>query len=281
MNESSATSRISRIKLEQIELRLTEKDRQIFSMLNRLRYLKTNQIQRLFFDDQSHTKRAMLSATMRTLNRLERYGLITHLTRQFSGFNHGSSGKVWHMTEAGLRLLAFGRDMENKRTRTMEPSQTFLRHTLAVSECFVQIAEICRSDNTLSIKTLDTEPIGWRAYKKDEKDYSLRPDLYAEIVNGKYEDRWFIEMDLDTESTTDIAEKCRRYQHYCQAGVEQKATGVFPLVLWIVPTEDRRQKMIEAIRLSFGNRYPHMHYVITPEMLNTTIKDGAKESDLC
>lgn len=281
MTTACPAKRISQQQLSEIDLRLSDRDRQILCQLDQLRYLRTNQVQRLFFHDSARTNRASLTATMRTLDRLKRHGLITHLTRQIGGVYHGSAGKVWHMTEAGMRLLDLGKESDGKRKRALEPSQALLRHTLAVSECFVQLTEICRSRRSLVLKTLDIEPACWRAYQKNGKDVSLRPDLYAEIVSGQYEDRWFIEMDLDTESTSDIVEKCRRYQQYCQTDLEQKANGVFPLVLWIVPTEERRQKMIDAIRMIFGNRHPHINLIITPESLKTVITEGAKEEDLC
>lgn len=281
MTTMRPAKRISRQQLSEIDLRLSDRDRTILKQLDRLRYLRTGQIQRLFFSDVVSSDHARQVATLNTLNRLKRHGLIAHLNRQIGGIFHGSSGAVWHMTEAGMRLLDLGKEIESKRKRALEPSQALLRHTLAVSECFVQLVEICRSRRSLAIKVLDVEPACWRAYQKDGKEMSLRPDLYAEIASGQYEDCWFIEMDLNTESTGDIVEKCRRYQQYYQTNKEQQVNGVFPLVLWIVPTEERRQKMIDAIRMVFGNRYPHINLIITPESLKTVITEGAKEEDLC
>ena len=51
--------------------------------------------------------------------------------------------------------------MENSeqytRRRYLEPSRMFLRHSLAVSECYVQLVEICRRTPGLTLLTADWE----------------------------------------------------------------------------------------------------------------------------
>lgn len=269
------------LRLGEIELTLIPRDRQILNTLRQLRFLRTDQIRRLFFYEHHSTTRAALTATTKTLNRLMTLGLINHLDKRIGGVRTGSYGLVWFITEGGVRLLDLGKDRDQKRINNPDPAPIFLRHTLAVAECYLQIVQICREAKELTLKQLVTEPGCWRGYPKAGKPVSLRPDLYTEVVSGEYEDRWFIEMDLDTESVQSITEKCSRYQEYCQTNLEQKANGVFPLVLWIVPTEDRKQKMIDAIRQAFSSRYPNIHLVITPEELKTTMIQGAKKEDLC
>ncbi len=74
----------------------------------------------------------------------------------------------------------------------------------------------------MQLKAIYNEPDCWRAYQKSGKEISLRPDLYAETINGKYEDYWFMEMDFATENIQNkIIEKCRRYHEYYQANREQ------------------------------------------------------------
>ena len=125
--------RIGEKQLGEIELRLTEQDRKILLSLRELRYLKTNQLQRLFFSNVSRTNRTALTAATRTLNRLKALGLISHLEKRIGGVRAGSLGMVWHITEVGCRLLDLGLSQERKRNRQFEPSPMFLRHTLAVS----------------------------------------------------------------------------------------------------------------------------------------------------
>lgn len=272
--------RITKQQLGEIELKLVERDRQIMAMMRLLRFMRTSQVMRLFFISYATTG-AALTGTKRNLNRLMRLGLITHFARRIGGIQHGSSEFIWYLTEAGVKLLDLGKETEGKRIRAMEPSPAFLRHTLAVAECYVQFTEICRMAHDMKLNAIAVEPECWRSYQKDGKAQSLRPDLYAETVSGRFEDRWFIEMDLDTESVNDIVEKCRRYQHYYQTEKEQRASGVFPIVLWIVPSQERKDKIIDSIRFNFGKRYPHINLVITPGELWTTLLEGAKKEDLC
>ena len=60
-------------------------------------------------------------------------------------------------------------------------------------------------------------------------------------MSGQYEDRWFIEVDLDTESPNKIIDKCERYHKYYRSGLEQQESGVFPLTVWIVPSAERKK----------------------------------------
>ena len=131
------------------------------------------------------------------------------------------------------------------------------------------------------LKRLEVEPGCWRSYNKNEQIVSLRPDLYAETVSGEYEDHWFIEMDLDTESVPAVLDKCRRYHEYYLTNKEQHAVGVFPYVLWIVPTVERKEKIISAIKNTFGNRRAHIFLIITPDQLYSALKDGVTEDRLC
>lgn len=274
------SGRISDKRLGEIEMTLSQQDREILETFRQLRYLKANQVERLFFH-RSITVRAKLVTVSRRLNRLMEDGLLNHYSKKVSGARSGSNGYVWYLTEAGYRILNLGTGAESKRLRGHEPSSAFLRHTLAVSECYTQFTEICRMAQDMELKYIAVEPECWRSYHKDGKAQSLRPDLYAETISGQFEDRWFIEMDLDTESVNDIVTKCRRYQYYYQTRKEQESSGIFPIVLWIVPNQERKGKLIDAIRFNFGKRYPHINLVITPNELWNTLIEGAKKEDLC
>lgn len=274
-------SRISRLQLGEIDLRLTDSDRRTLQTLKRLRFLKTDQLRRLFFADGHTTLQASKTSTLKQLRRLKRLGLINHLERQYNLGNYGSQAYMWYLTEAGNRLLELGLETDGKRNRVIESSPTFLRHTIAVAECYIQLETICRSEEELSIRVLEPEPECWRVYRKDGQDVSLRPDLYAETLCGKYRDRWFIEMDLDTEAIPIVIRKCRRYQEYYTTNLEQTVTGKFPVVMWLVPSERRKANLTQAIKETFGDRYVHMFLVITPDELHDILLNGVKQEDLC
>ena len=277
----SPGTRISDLELGMIDLRLTERDRRILRTIQRFRFVRTNQVQRLFFRKPSSTPRARLTSTTKLLHRLESKGLIAHLDRKLGGIGTGNYGLVWYLTNAGSRLLDHASGTPHKRVNRPQPSLIFLRHTLAVVECFVQIVEICRQEHNMDYRELEIEPQCWRAYQKSGIQYSLRPDLYAETISGEYVDRWFIEMDLSTEGLQTIIEKCRRYHDYYQIVRDQDPKEVFPIVLWLVPDTYRKENIIEVIKETFGNRYRKIFLVITPEELHQTLRDGAEQEALC
>lgn len=275
-------SELTATQLELIRSKLTDRDKRLLSFMRNLRYMKTEQVRRLFFPQtDTDTLHASKVRTFKTLNRLMGYGLIDQYEKRIGGIRAGSKGIIWHVTESGARLLALGTERQTARKRFLEPAPTFLRHTIAVTETFVQIVEICRDDPVMKLRNIQVEPDCWREYRKNDKAISLRPDLYAKIITGEYFDHLFVEMDLDTEAPSAVVEKCRRYHEYYKTGVEQKASGAFPLVLWIVPDENRKNKLTEAIRDAFKNRYPHIFLIIIPAELEAVLRDGADKERLC
>jgi hypothetical protein len=68
------------------------------------------------------------------------------------------------------------------------------------------------------------------------------------LGSGEYELRWFIEVDRSSESVPVIVRKCQLYADYYQSGKEQAAQGgVFPRVCWIVPDDQRAERLRRAI----------------------------------
>ena len=241
------------------------------------RYLMSRQIQRLLFTDAA-TPSAALRATNRSLKKLKELGLITSLSRRIGGVRSGSGSYTWYLTHAGERLLRLHGETRSSSTQ-FDPSPYFLAHTLAVAETAIQLTEISRKSQ-LELKALQAEPGCWRSYSEYGTLVSLKPDLYAITISGEYEDRYFLEVDLSTESIARIIEKCERYHKYYLSGIEQEITGVFPLTVWIVPTENRKNKLIESLKPAFDKR-PKLFAVITTNELEHLICDGGDNRMLC
>lgn len=271
--------RISLRQLEEADKRLTEENKQILISVQRYRYLLTSQVQRLYFSD-SVSDSAALRSTTRTLKKLRELGLIDHLARRIGGVRAGSGALVWHLTHAGERLLRLHEERKSPIKRFFEPSPYFLAHCLAVADVAVEITEICRKFEKMQLIELQPEPDCWRIYNEYGSAVSLKPDLFAVTASEKYEDRWFIEVDLNTESPAKVIEKCERYHRYYRSGIEQDATGVFPLTVWIVPDAERKSKLISAIRSAF-DKQPKLFAVITKDELETLIHQGGEEETLC
>ena len=205
---------------------------------------------------------------------------LDHLGRRIGGVRAGSGGLVWHLTHAGERLLYLENHTLTPTKRFTEPSPYFLAHTLAVADIAVQLTELCRGQRTLKLTALQPEPECWRTFSEYGAIQSLKPDLFAITVSRQYEDRWFIEVDLDTESPNKIIDKCERYHKYYRSGLEQQEAGVFPLTVWLVPSAARKEKLITHIRKAF-DKQPRLFAVITAGELGSLICQGGEGGSLC
>lgn len=275
---SQTPQRVSRKQLMEIDVRLGKRDRQLLAAVQKYRYLMTGQIQRLLFTDAANPS-AGLRAASRNLKKLNEFGLVDSLSRRIGGVRAGSSSLIWYLTHAGERLLLLRDAKAFPVRRYFEPSAYFLAHTLAVAETAIKLIEICR-EREPHITTLQLEPECWRAYSSAGVTCSLKPDLYAATMSEKYEDRYFIEVDLDTESPAKIIEKCQKYHAYYRSGLEQEESEMFPLTVWIVPSINRKEKLIRQLRETF-DKQAKLFAVITCDELEHLILEGGDRGMLC
>ncbi len=266
----STSSRISQKKLVELSARLSERDTEILASLKKYRFLLTGQLQRLFFTDKS-TKRKNSINTQHTLKKLREYKLIAPLKRQIGGVLGGSSSLIWYLTEPGYRLLRLADAEKYTRKRFEEPSPLFLEHTLAIAETAVQLHDICKDSEDLDLEQVDPEPSCWRPYKYNGRTAYLKPDLFAVTTYDGYEDSWFIEIDLSTESPNTVVEKCKAYISYYNTGIEQLEYDVFPMVVWIVKDKIRKERLRQYIQDGIPNR-PKMFLIITPNQLEQMVR---------
>ena len=271
--------RVSQQQLAKLLTRLSARDWAILTSIRRCRYLMSGQVERLHFDDAANPA-AALRASNRNLKKLKEMGLVAAFSRRIGGVRAGSGSYIWHVTDAGERLLRLHYPDAPKRNRFFEPSPFFLAHTLAVAECFVRLTEICAAHPELSLSVLQPEPECWRVYARHGKQVALKPDLFAATICDSYEDRWFIEIDLATESPAKVLEKCGRYHEYYQTGLEQREFGVFPLVVWLVPDAARKAHLTASLNAAF-DKLPHIFTVITPDELAPLVRQGLEGGVLC
>lgn len=210
--------------------------RQLFE----IRFATTEQLARLT-EPAYGSRRSAIRQTTRHLTTLEQTGLVLRLDRRIGGWRRGSAPTIWTLTTSGHRSLTGQR---NKRLRPHLTSTTFLEHLLAVAETRVIVAETLRHDDADRALMIQGEPSCWRTYLGPYgQQLTLRPDLHITIRTVKYEDRYFIEVDRATENPARVVAKCQQYVQYRRTGTEQKSHGVFPAVLWIVPTITRRDQL--------------------------------------
>lgn len=267
--------RVSLKRLEEIRAIICARDNAILSSLGEYKYMTTHQIRRLYF--YMGTEHAVIRATNRALARLREQGVVYSLNRRIGGVRAGSGAYCWTLTAAGHRLLALigrGEDTGITYKRAHEPSTAFLAHTLAVVETAVKLRELERTGKTC-ISTLIVEPGNWRQYTALGGMKYLKPDMFAVLESGEYEDHFFIEIDLSTESPCVVIRKCQQYLAYRNSGNEQRDYGVFPFVVWIVPDSKRK----DSIKRHIHNELKDdalMFTVITMDELEPMITSGVE-----
>jgi hypothetical protein len=226
-------------------MQLGERDMAVLRSLYRLRLLRTDQVQRLHLVDGSPATQARRTRAL--LQRLERLGLITRFARSVGGVHAGSSSYVMGLTGLGHAVLDVAGLYGARRRTAWETKPYFQDHVLAVAELYVQLVEASRI-GTAELLAFDGEPAAWRHFAAaGGAAIALKPDAFVRVGIGDLERSAFIEMDMATERTPTLTRKCQAFVAYWRTGIEQQASGVFPLVLWLVPDEKRIQKLTEVI----------------------------------
>ncbi|UUY01810.1 replication-relaxation family protein [Svornostia abyssi] len=233
--------RVSAARLGAIADELTDQDRAVLTFLNSTRMATGTQLARRLWASEDPSDRHARAAR-RALHRLEGLRLIGRLGRRLGGIRAGSSSIVYRLETPGHRLLTPGRKKPVAHT-----SYVTLAHTLAVTELVVQLHErAIHSD--LAIASLETEPACWRTFIGPYGDLVfLRPDFFAVLAGPVHQDRWFVEVDLATESPARVRAKAKRYLAHLLAGTEQRAHGAYPRVVWAVPNEARHAQLEQAL----------------------------------
>lgn len=149
-----------------------------------------------------------------------------------------------------------------------------------MAEAAIQLSEIC-SATGMRLTALELEPDCWRNYRSRGVHRTLKPDLYAAAVSDDCEDRWFLEVDLDTESPKKVKEKCEWYHQYYRSGIEQEKHGMFPLTIWIVPNADRKERLLYHLREAFAAEPVKLFTVITIEELPVLLQKGGNPDAQC
>lgn len=233
-----------------IASRLSDRDQAIIQSVADHQFLTTRHIEALHFADHAPISGSRIAR--RVLARLRDLRLLGTLDRRIGGVHAGSHGLVYHVDVVGDRLL-HGRTGRGAR-RPHEPTERFLRHTLAIADTHLGLVEAER-ERTLELVDSAVEPATWRSFTGlGAARRTLKPDLYAETATDDELVRaWFVEVDLGTESIPTLITKSREYEAYRQTGIEQDRHGSFPLVIWSLTHPDpakaerRRQALAEAV----------------------------------
>jgi len=235
--------RLGRQDLQRLRSQLSERDWAIIRFLHQHRYATTGQLRRMVFREHA-SQSAATRACVRVLDRLLTQRILTRLERRVGGVRHGSASFVWCLDVIGDRLT---RPTTASRRRVQEPSFAFLTHTLAVTDIHVQLNEAA-STGAFRLTAVQVETEAWRPYvAPGGAQRMLKPDLMVTVSTDTYDDHWYLEVDLGTESLPVLLRKCTAYNDYRRTGRPQTEHGVVPRVLWILPTPARVERLMAAI----------------------------------
>ena len=239
------------------------------------RFATTTQLARLTALEYASPASA-LRQTQRHLASLAQQRLLTSLERRVGGWQGGSAVTIWAATTRGHRRVAVenGEDEEvARRQRPREVSTTFLDHLLSITEVRTSIEEAVRQEADTEA-TVALEPDCWRtALSPSGQVQVLRPDLAVTITSPAYEDRYLMEVDRATENPGRVIATCWRYQEHQATSVQASDGDVFPLVVWLVPSDRRRHRLERAIAHSTG-LLRDLFRVIRLDQLPTLIHGG-------
>lgn len=184
----------------------------------------------LFWDRRSQT------SLDRSLQRLVASKHLARLERPRGGDGGGSAQYVYQLGRAGWRMLG-------RPARDYWVARSVNLHTLAVADWFVRLNQASRG-GAFELLDFQTEP----ASHKKVGIIQLTPDAlmtlgFGQRGNGETLSYW-VEVDRGTERAEVIQEKCVRYWNAYSAA--WPPDEVFPLVLFVVP-DDRRKQEIERV----------------------------------
>lgn len=237
--------------LVELAEQLSPRDLAVLDLIALHRFLTTTQLEGFYFDDH-HSNASGSRSCRRVLARLERLDLVERPRRRVGGLLAGSAPSVWMLTSIAVRLRSLLRGSGDAgRVRT--PGDRFIAHHLAVADLHLALVNAQRVGR-LVLHRLSIEPASWRTYDgTGGQRRVLKPDLLAVISSARdseYEDHYFVEIDLTTESLPTVLRQCRQYVEYRATGDAQAKDGVFPWVVWVAPPKraERIQAAIETAR---------------------------------
>jgi hypothetical protein len=243
MNRSYVTTN----KLAELARSLTAREQLVLTTLVRVRLAGTEQLERLHFGDVTRRQ------ARHVLGRMVARRLLLRLPRAVGGVRAGSGGYVYALDTAGARLVT---PEDRRRRQPWNIGLPFLAHSLAVTETYVRLVEAHRT-GTLKLTNFTTEPACWRRFAGPGGGRAtLKPDAYLTVELGRYEDRWFIEVDRSTEPVATLRRKCDTYRRYWQTGTEQARSGIFPRALFLVPDQRRYDVLINVFGRQPAEAWP-------------------------
>lgn len=259
--------RITSSRVETIRQQLSPMMNEIINHIETIRLLSTGQI----LDLSGQRSPSQARSVRRSLSTLTSWRVVGRLERRVGGRQRGSDGYVYALDVVGQRLI----DPQPRRQwrRPWTPTPRVLDHALAGSQFYTDL-RIAERSGQLELIDYQAEPGCWQDFTlPGGGPGQLRPDGLAVIGLGEFEHHWMIEIDRATESLPWIKTKAQTYQDYQQSGSYQNRFGLFPLVIWLTPTEQRTKALQELFERTSGID-PRIHRALTQDQAITQLLEA-------
>ena len=218
---------------------LSGHDRQLLDILQCVHLASGRQLQLLLWGEGPSAARQ----ARRQLRQLTDMRVLARVERRPGGVRGGSLGFAYALDVTGQAVVG----IDGRRRRPRLPSLSFVAHALAVTDCYGQLQALA-AEGRIELLAFETEPGGWRSYHAAGGIRRLlKPDAFVITGSAEWEDRWFLEIDRNTESPSRLRTKAEAYISYWLSGREQADTDVFPRVVWVVPDEARKAKIVDVL----------------------------------
>lgn len=225
---------------------LTERDREIIKAVHENRFLRRDQIERLFF---STTAAANARLLMLYQHRF--------LDRLYLPVELGSSQAVYALDREGAALIAHEEHLHLSQVRWKRKHNRieffFLEHTVAVAELHVALELSARGRDDVALTEWRRE--GFLTREKlsdpedDERHLIVAPDAFFSLAVPGGSIYFFVEVDLGTETLERFRRKVRAYQEYYRGGrYTQRYDHRYFRVLTIGEGATRLANLIEVAR---------------------------------
>lgn len=257
---------VTTLKAQAVVKRLSDRDLQIIDTLSTVNIASGRQLQTLHFG----LGRSAARMARRQLESLVGLGVLTRIERRPQGVRGGSLGYVYALDVLGQVITGVPR----RRRRPRLPGMEFMAHGLAVTDCFITLKQL-EAATKIELLAFETEPNCWRDFTGPGGYVRvLKPDAYVVTASAEWEDRWLLEVDRATESRARLRTKLLAHTAYYQSGREQAESGIFPLILWVVPDAARCDVLIQVIALLPAEHH-RLFKVCTDDQFADVITAGA------
>lgn len=172
-----------------------------------------------------------------------------------------AAGRRWHLSEAGLRLLARAACCHIQRLvrppvgaglplqqRGLAGLLHQARHTAGVYSFFAHLQKALTSVPAAYLRWWETGALCERVFLYREKTYHFKPDALACVQIGGRSLRFWLEWDRGTMGVRDLERKCATYAAYLTSREWASAGMPLPLLVCVVPDIAQERRLHRVAR---------------------------------